>query len=79
MVDHRREPTSAQKLDVLGNAVSTAAVLDDEAVDSGEVKYHQVSKRGGARALYIPMVPKPHHETKSSECDLFEETSVPLL
>ena len=74
-----REPIFTEELDISGGGTGTVAVCHNEAVNTGQIEHHEVSKTGGNARIGDIRVPKPDNKAGGSEGSLVEELSIPYL
>jgi hypothetical protein len=68
IVDHYREPIGAQKLGMFGDTISgatTVTVPENKTMDTREVEYHGILKRGGIVTHVTHAAPKLDDKAES--------------
>jgi len=63
----------------MGNWGVTGTVSDDETVNAGEIKHHEVMKGGGVGTHVTNVVSKLKNEAKGRESGVFKKAAVPFL
>ena len=77
--DCRREPTGMEELNTSGGRAVTITVLDDETVDPGKVKHHEVAKGGWLRAYVTDGVSNLKNEAERRKGAILKEAAIPFL